>query len=90
MSKRKAAAEDGEHDEAVKAAQRLAVQRYEHDQDLVPGTAWWRGDERRGGPEGGQTWEGRARMAAARMAAGRRLDGNDRVALDRHPEHATP
>lgn len=32
-------------------------------------------------------WQGRARMAAARRAAGARLDAYDRQALDRYPQH---
>lgn len=63
---------------------RRLLEQYELDHDLVAGTATFMGST----PGGGQTWAGRALCAGARLAAGRRLDADDRVALDRHPEHA--
>lgn len=64
------------------------VARYEgqHADRIVPGTARHNGDGRGGGPTGGILWEDRARMAAARRAAGVTLDRYDREALERYPE----
>lgn len=55
---------------------------YEKANDLVTGTAW----VKNGRPEGGQSWEGRARMASAREAIGVELDKHDFQALARYPE----
>lgn len=52
---------------------------WEKANDRVPGTASWK----KGGGQGGQDWAGRARMAAARLAAGIPLDRSDEVALAR-------
>lgn len=73
-----------EPDEVRKARQRREVEAYELDNDLVPGTAGHDGDLR--GPSGGTPWEGKARMALAREAAGVPLNDVDREALTRYPE----
>ena len=70
-----------ETDEERIARQRAEVRDYERANGVVPGTAQHRGDGR--GPEGGQDWAGRARMADARRAAGVPLDDLDRIALER-------
>jgi hypothetical protein len=65
--------------EAEKAERRAAVAEWEIANDIVPGTASWRGD----GPGGGTPWEGKARMAAARRDAGVPLNDVDVEALAR-------
>lgn len=75
-----AKAKDGGEDPEV-VRRRLAD--HENAHDLVPGTAHNNGPKVP--PSGGLSWEGAARMAKARDAAGKRLNGQDREALDRHP-----
>lgn len=70
-----------ETEEERKVRQRNEVEAYELANEIVPGTASHRGDGPGQGPSGGTTWEGRARMAAARKAAGLPLDADDRLAL---------
>jgi hypothetical protein len=72
-------------EEARKTRQRAEVAAFERAHDLVPGTASHRGDGPGGGPTGGVTWEGLARMAHARRAAGSPLTELDEQALERHP-----
>lgn len=76
---------NAEAEQRRKAEQRAAVAAFELREGLVPGTAYWSGGEK-GAPAGGMEWEGAARMAAARRAAGVPLAAYDRDALDRHPE----
>lgn len=68
-------------EEARRAAARAALAAYALAVDVVPGTARMDG----GRPAGGMTWEGAARMAAARRHAGLPLSDRDRTALDRYP-----
>lgn len=75
-----------EKDEDRKARQRAELAAYELANDIVPGTAQHKGDGPGGGPSGGTSWEGRARMAAARRAAGVGLDRDDLKALRRFPD----
>jgi hypothetical protein len=70
-------------DEARKARQRAEVAAFEQSNDLVPGTAYHRGDGPGGGPAGGIDWAGAARMARARKVAGRPLNDIDEEALRR-------
>ncbi|MCU1488263.1 MAG: hypothetical protein JWN67_5009 [Actinomycetia bacterium] len=65
------------------AEQWAAVAAYEKTNDLVPGTAFHGSSD----PEGGQSFEGRARMAQARHHADQPLDMIDRQALERFPDH---
>lgn len=82
----------GESDDQRKARQRREVAAYEKAEGIVPGTASHRGDGPGGGPTGGITWEGKARMAAARFGAyglgG--LNDADQEALRRHPSALEP
>lgn len=70
-------------DEARKADQRAAIATWEQRNDVVPGTASWHGDNLHGGPTGGTTWDGMARMADARRHAGQPLTAVDHDALRR-------
>lgn len=72
---------------AVLAARAKAVAAYELEADIVPGTCHVDGatPDTIGTPAGGQEWEGLARMAQARQAAGLPLTDNDRIALHAHP-----
>jgi hypothetical protein len=72
-------------EEARKARQRAEVAAFEREHGLVPGTAVHRGDGPGGGPTGGTSWEGLARMAHARRSAGSSLTELDQQALERHP-----
>lgn len=68
-----------------KALMRRRLDAYEHDHDIVPGTASWDGwtPEQLGVPKGGTTWEGAARMALARLPEDR--NDQDRDAIRRYP-----
>ena len=72
-------------DEERKEEQRKELAAYELANGIVPGTAVFRDDR----PTGGTTWEGKARMAQARVAAGVPLNDVDRQALDRIAEVAS-
>lgn len=67
--------------ESERARKRAEMSRYEADNDLVPGTCSYGHD----GPQGGMSWEGRARMALARQAAGLSMSQLDRDAIERYP-----
>lgn len=69
-------------DAATRERRRRELREWESRNEIVPGTATWHRSE---GGQGGQDWEGLARMARARQAAGVELDSFDRQALARHP-----
>lgn len=75
------AAERSERDVEL-ARQRAAIDAETRGRpDLIPSQVWHDGSR----IQVGQTWEGRARMAEARTAAGLPLDDLDREALARSP-----
>ena len=79
----KPATKRDEEEEARKARQRAEVAVFEQAHDLVPGSAHHRGEGPGGGPAGGVSWAGKARMATARRDAGVLLNDVDREAIAR-------